>query len=211
MSRISGGTLQQGVDIAGIDIERAGEPGDGGGEAILAAAELAAECQRNRIAGPGGDGTVGGLQRAGNVAGGLPEAGEIGPDVAVSRRGGQRPVEGSARVGTVAQRHISAPRDPLGVGEKWTTRLRGGAERALGVALQQPRLGEEMRGFGTVAPDWRARMISPSAASPSPSASWTRACMMRAALLFGSCWRAFSNSTRAVRMSPLSNAAAPRS
>jgi len=145
---ISRGPLEKGGDVAGIHLERAVEPGKRGGEAILAPAQFAAKLQRIGIAGPGGDGAVDRLDRAGDIAVRAAEAGDVGPQVAVLGRRIDRAGELGGGIGAVAERRISAAGDAGGVGEM---RGRGGggfAQRTLRVALEEPGVGEQVGGLG---------------------------------------------------------------
>ena len=141
---ISDGAFEQRRDIAGIDVERAVEPGQGGGEAVLAAGQLAAKHQRLGIVGVGGDGAVGRLERAGDVAGGAAEAADVGPDEAVVRGDGERAVERGAGLVIFAERHVGAAADPHRIGfvlGRGAGRFR---ERGAGIALKQFGVGEQM-------------------------------------------------------------------
>ena len=153
--------LDQRLDIAAVDVERAVEPGQSGGEAVLAAGQHAAQHQRLGVARAGGDGAVGGLERAGDVAVRAAEAGDVGPDVAVLGRDDERAVEGGERVAAVAERHVGAAADARGIGFVLAARRRPASASA---ARASPwsnsawarRCAVSLAGT----PDWRARAIS---------------------------------------------------
>ena len=121
------------------------------------------------------------------------------------RRRAAWPLSPSASIGAAARcgrhRRRAPARRLAGLGERGRGRRPAAAGHGRAGARSRPPARR---------PGGRGRSPT-SAATPSPSARWTRACMIRAACRSGSAWSAFMNSTRAVRMSPASNAARPRS
>ena len=155
---IGGGAGEQRGAVLRIDLERAIEPGQSGGEAILAAGEFAAQHQSVAIALVRRDCPVGGLERAGNVAIAPAEAGDVDPRFAVVRGERGRAIEGGAGVGAAAQRQRSEAADALRISLVRRVRPRGLGERAGGVGLEQTGLGEQMRGVR----DRRSRLARPN-------------------------------------------------
>jgi hypothetical protein len=88
-----GGALQQRRQVGGIHLQRAVEPWDGGGQPILAPAELSAQHQSGAVAGIGFDRLVGGEQSRPEITDGAAEAGDVEPGEAVLRVGRDRAVE----------------------------------------------------------------------------------------------------------------------
>ena len=111
--------------------------------------QLAAQRQRLGIARAGGDGAVDGLERAGNVAAGAAEAGDVGPDGAVL--GARRRARGRRRLcaaAILAERHLGAAADA----RRHRLRAPGAAPAASASAARASPcsrfgMGEEVRGL----------------------------------------------------------------
>jgi hypothetical protein len=146
---IGAGALDQRLDIAAVDRERSVEPGNRGRKPVLAAGQDSAKHQRFGVARAGGDSAVGRFERAGDVAIGASEAGDVGPDSAVVRREGEGAIEGDAPIGAVAQLEIGATADSRCIGLVGAIGTGRCGERGSGIALEQFGMGEEMRGLAS--------------------------------------------------------------
>ena len=144
---ISDGALEQGGDVGGVDLQRPVEPGQSRGEAILLAGQLAAQHQRLDVGRPRRHRPVGGVDRAGHVAIGAAEAGEVGPDPAVPGSERDGTVEGGLGAARIAERDQSAAGDARGISVMGGRRQGGLLERALRIALEQAGMGEQVTGL----------------------------------------------------------------
>ena len=96
--------------------------------------------------GPNGDRLIDRLQRAGDIAGGAAEDGDIGEHLAVARAQRHRPIEHRAGAG-IAQCGQRAGADAGAIGGVGAGRLADLVQRAARVALQQPGMSEQVPGL----------------------------------------------------------------
>jgi len=145
---ISGGAFQQGGEVGRLDLERTVEPGNGGGEAVLAAGEFAAKDQRVAMIGIGRDRPVGGEQRRAEIADRAAEASNVEPGEGVLGVRRDRPVEPAHRQQPVAAPQMGKGDHARGVRGVLRRGRLGFADGAVRIVLEQAGVGLEVARLG---------------------------------------------------------------